>query len=289
MTTHFDETRNKRGTVGPDNRSARLSRDGLEDLASFALAQLAAGQGEIDVSMEARKALTNPTAIAMAWAMADPHSDEAEAMVAELLDAGLSVKDICLHHLTPAAQQLGQLWACDRLPFSEVTMATARMQTILRNLPAPPPMGLSGRAPGAVFASAPGETHTFGVLMAADHFRRLGWDVGVLVGVDHDTLVRKIVSDDRPLVGLSCAGHASFDALQRVVAQVQARRPDMAVVISGYVAQDEQAVAMLPECDGVIETLETAEADLEAALHWARGRQETSQLFAGAYPEASLS
>ena len=151
-------------------------------------------------------------------------------------------------------------------------MATARMQTILRNLPGSPIKGLSGRAPGALFAAVPGETHTLGVLIAADHFRRLGWDVGVLVGQDHEALCRRILADDRPMLGLSCAGGHSAPALARLIDVVQARRPELAIVISGAITTDEVAMAMLPECDGFIEALETAEADLGRALSHARQR-----------------
>ncbi|MEX3016773.1 B12-binding domain-containing protein [Gymnodinialimonas hymeniacidonis] len=280
MATRFDETGSKRGTVVTQNPEALMGRDGVSDLAALALAELASGPREAELSAEAMAALPNPHVSAMARAMANADSDEAEALVSDLLDAGLTVRELCLSYFTPAARELGRLWDCDKLPFTEVSMATARMHAILRNLPGGVAASLTGNVKEALFVATPGETHTLGVLMAADHFRRLGWDVSALVGLGHDALVRQILSDDRPVLGISCSGSLTMDTLSRLVADVQARRPNLAIVLAGAVTQDPLAMAQLPECDGIIEGLETAETDIQAALDCAKSRQQQPQISA---------
>lgn len=266
MTTPFDQTRAERRFVRNKGVGACANASGVRDLASLALSAVAKDHGESDTVSSAMPTLPSPHVAAMARLMADDKSDEAEGLVADLLNSGVSVQDLCLSHFTPAARELGRLWACDRLPFTEVTMATARMQGMLRNLPGNTTSSLPHPDRGALFAAVPGETHTLGVLMAADHFRRLNWDVSVLVGLDHTTLMHQILADDRPILGLSCAGSHSFSALTRVIDEVRDRRPDVAIIVSGAVTQEAEALARLPECDGIVDDLETAEADLKAVL-----------------------
>jgi methanogenic corrinoid protein MtbC1 len=92
------------------------------------------------------------------------------------------VEDVCLDHLAPAARCLGEWWETDRLPFTDVTMATARIQSMLRRMPTGRGHIAAFAGNGAVFCAVPGEQHTLGVMMAADLFRRNGWDVGLLLG-----------------------------------------------------------------------------------------------------------
>lgn len=267
MTTDKDRAKARHGRAKPQNPKADMRPAGISDLAFLALAELASSRADAERSDPAIASLTEPHVTAMAYAMADHSTPEAEALVSDLLDAGVTVQDLCLEHLGPAARELGRMWENDRLPFADVSMAAARMQAVLRNLPRKRTPCLSNATPGALFAATPGETHTLGVLMAADHFRRLDWDVGVLVGLDHDALCRQVLSDDRPVLGLSCAGGHSFSALSRVIDEIRARRPGLVIVVSGAVTQDPEAVAMLPECDGIIESLETAEAEMDMILH----------------------
>ena len=81
---------------------------------------------------------------------------------------------------------------------------------------------------GPFFCAVPGEQHTLGVMMAADLFRRNGWDVGLLIGVDHAEIVERLERDDRArhrpeLLGRSlgrCAG-ASDDRAAQVPGRTQ--------------------------------------------------------------------
>jgi methanogenic corrinoid protein MtbC1 len=79
--------------------------------------------------------MQSPMATALATALCDDKTDIADLMVDDLLEAGVSVEDVCLDHLAPAARCLGEWWENDRLPFTDVTMATARIQSMLRRMP----------------------------------------------------------------------------------------------------------------------------------------------------------
>ncbi|GAB5448468.1 MAG: hypothetical protein Gyms2KO_33410 [Gymnodinialimonas sp.] len=145
-------------------------------------------------------------------------------------------------------------------------MATSRIQSILRNVPAPRLAATQTSAKGALFAAVPGETHTLGVIMAADHFRRMGWDVGLLIGMEHGEMCKKIRRDDRTLLALSCAGRHSSDALHMLVEEVRRLRPDMRIVLSGNVLNDREVMEKLPDVDGVVDGLASAEQVLQGLV-----------------------
>ncbi len=184
----------------PDNRPGRPSD--LSRLAQSAMARLCAEMRAQPGRTDAHKVLGDPCVAALAYALCDQDDQAASVLVEDLLEAGLSVEEVCLDHLAPAARRLGELWDTDRLPFSEVALAGARIQAIVRRMPASRMTPSCAQGKGAVFAAVPGEQHTLGVMMAADLFRRNGWDVSLMVGQTHDELVSRISRDDRPVIGL---------------------------------------------------------------------------------------
>lgn len=238
------------------------------------MAKVVANARETQAPNTASKAMPQPHVTAMAIALAETNHALAEEMVLSLLDAGISVQELCLDHLAPAARELGLWWKQDKLAFTDVTMGAARIQSILRKIPTTcsPYLGQHGHS--AIFVAVPGETHTLGVIMAADHFRRLGWDVSLLIGMDHMELCRRIAQDSRTLVVLSCAGRHSMPALRHLVDEVRWQRPDASLIVSGLIAQDDTALAALPAFDGVVQCFGTAEMVLTVASSASTGGRE---------------
>ena len=255
----------------------------LSDLAQNALARLCADMRHKPTPAQtAHATLGDPCVAAMAYALCDPDDASFSILVSELLDAGLSVEELYLGHLAPAARRLGEMWDRDRLPFSEVTLATARIQAKMRRMPAVRIAPYCGSGKGAVFAAVPGEEHTIGVMMAADLFRRSGWDVDLLIGLSHDELVTRISRDDRPVIGLSCSGDHSYPALCRLLLALKHTRPDATVLLSGQLADDPERVANLPASVTVVSDIAAAEAEMikiEAPL--AAARQDQLQRWSG--------
>ncbi len=90
----------------------------------------------------------------------------AEDMVADLLDVGLSVQELCMDNLAPAARELGTWWKQAKLAFTDVTLATALVLAILRRIPIKRSPLLGQNCHSAMFVFVPGETHILGVIMA---------------------------------------------------------------------------------------------------------------------------
>lgn len=261
--TMDDDARMTRGDATHSDAFASaalpLTSPGLSDLAAQAMARLVQDTGDRDVSEDAKACMKSPVANALATALCDDMSDMADLMVEDLIGAGVPVEDVCLDHLAPAARCLGEWWETDRLPFTEVAMATSRIQSMLRRMPmGRMPLSTNG-SKGAVFCAVPGEQHTLGVMMAADLFRRNGWDVGLLLGLDHAEIVDRLERDDRAVIGLSCSGDHSATALERLMIALRKRRKDAKILLSGQIAQDEDALKRLPRPDAVVTTMEEAQ------------------------------
>ncbi|MBF9057991.1 hypothetical protein HKCCSP123_02230 [Rhodobacterales bacterium HKCCSP123] len=234
----------------------------LSGFAERALARLCAETRPGASTGDALSILGDPCAAAMAYALCDEDDAAASLLVDDLLEAGVPVTDLCLDHLAPAARRLGDLWDRDRLPFTEVALASARIQAILRRLPADRTPSRPQHARGAIFGAVPGEQHTLGVMMAADLFRRGGWDVSLLVGLGHDEMLQRMLRDDRPVIGLSCSGDHSYPALRRLLAAIAKARPEAEILLSGQIAQAPDRIADLPARVVPVTDMAGAEAEM---------------------------
>jgi methanogenic corrinoid protein MtbC1 len=252
-----------------------LTSRGLSELAARAMARVLHATGAGDLSEEAKACMQSPLATALATALCDDKTDIADLMVDDLLEAGVSVEDVCLDHLAPAARCLGEWWENDRLPFTDVAMATSRIQSMLRRMPADRGCPRSFAGNGAVFCAVPGEQHTLGVMMAADLFRRNCWDVSLLLGLEHSEILDRLERDDRDVIGLSCSGDHSVNELERLMIALRKRRKDARIILSGQIASDADALARLPRPDAVVTNMAEAEAcmrEFSRAMASARSR-----------------
>jgi len=219
---------------------------GISILARDAMARLCAGRRLKKPSGGSAPPMGPPDPTALARALCDKDDGLAVALVEDLLDAGLSVEEVCLDHLAPAARKLGEWWADDSLSFIEVTIGAARIQSLMRRMPGRDDTAPPAGATGAVFAAAPGEEHTLGIIMAADLLRRAGWDIGLIVDRAHDDALARLIRDDRPVIGLSCSGDRSFPALKRLMTALRESRPGARILVGGEIARDAGRLAELP-------------------------------------------
>ncbi len=121
---------------------------------------------------------------------------------------GMSVDMVYLGLLAGAARRLGERWDEDRTTSAQMTIAAGRIYAIMRGLRqafssdhylTPP----QEHAPCSL--STPGETHTLGVTMAADFFRRRGWQIDLRTGLTHQELLTEADRHTYPIIGLSAS------------------------------------------------------------------------------------
>ncbi|MEO1573683.1 MAG: cobalamin-dependent protein [Pseudomonadota bacterium] len=153
---------------------------------------------------------------------------------------GATLRDMYLDLLAPAARRLGAMWEADSVNFAEVTVGVSRLHQILLQFS---PLFCAHAAdrdgPGhtaAIFA-LPGESHTFGIFMVVEFFRRAGWTVysGTLA---NDADVRELLSThDVDVLGISVSAERHLEGLDHRINGLRqaSRKGDMKVVCGGQI------------------------------------------------------
>lgn len=200
----------------------------------------------------------------------------AAVMIAGLRAEGIDAEAIYLKHLAGAARMLGEWWEADRVSFTQVTIASSRMFSIMRGMrhlfePTNP-----AEEKTAIFASVPGEDHTMGVRMAADLFRKEGWEISLKVGMDHDALLAEIEKDPTSIVGLSISGRHSIDELSKLVVAIHICCPQVQLLVSGQDVEQTKPLLSLMGLDGIAVDVEEAKQQMTDLWDRKTARQRVS-------------
>lgn len=183
---------------------------------------------------------------ALALALVDDDPDLCLQMILDLQSEGKSVESLYLDYLAVAARRLGVLWDEDRVSFSEVSVGTARIYGLLRAIDRPGDHAGPGESPAAFFAAVPGEAHTLGIRMAADLFRRRGWEIDLVLGLEHEEILERLDVSGHALVGLSATKMKGLAPLARLLMAIRTHRPGIRVMVAGnLVAEEADLVAEL--------------------------------------------
>lgn len=244
------------------NLKARLSAGIVQDLAREVLSRVAHRQGQLGAVDMPRA--TDIDKLCRALISTSHHAGA--VLIQQIQSRGASAETIYLEYLAPAARQLGVWWENDQVNFAEVTIGSSRIYGIMRSLRPrfQPTTTLPGKT--AAFASVPGETHTLGVTMAADFFRKDGWDIDLLVGRTHDELVDLVSETKASLLGLSVSGEHAIPALSKLVIGIHVCRPEMPILISGQSIEDLHGQIALLGVDGITGSVDAALAQAEFIL-----------------------
>ena len=166
--------------------------------------------------------------------------------VQNLFPAGLRRRELCLDVLRPVADHLGALWLKDEVTFMSVRVATLRMESLLRKTAETIDPVIGKKSKQAIFASVPGDDHTFGVEMAADLQRAKGWGIQLVINASVADLLSEIVNSPAQILGLSIGSRSAMHALYTTVRTVKEGRPDMRVLVSGaLVGLDAHPIELL--------------------------------------------
>lgn len=181
---------------------------------------------------------------------------------------GMPIETLHLGYIAEAARMLGTRWENDEASVSQVIIGAGRIYGILRTLRE---LFVSVRLQRpdryrAVFASTPGEIHTLGVTMAADHLRRKGWQIDMKAGLTHDALVQAISMDDYPVIGLSASTPMMIFPLARLIVALRVTNPAAWIMVGGLIVHEEPHIQSLVDADGIVMDIQSAEAQMEAHL-----------------------
>lgn len=177
---------------------------------------------------------------------ADELLDHVDALVAR----GVSIDTLMVDLLAPAARLLGQFWEDDRCDFVDVTMGLWRLQEVVHELSARVPPERRGPAEGrrALFASMPGDQHSFGTVVLDELFARAGWRTARLCEAEVADLAERLGEEWFDLVGLtiSCDCHIATTPSVIQALRKASRNRRLCVMVGGrvFVGRGELADAV---------------------------------------------
>lgn len=174
----------------------------------------------------------------LARALMEPDAEAGIAFIDRVRERGASVETVYIAYLAGAAKTLGIWWEDDIVSFTEVTAATGHIYAVMRGLkPMFKPSVAVPAQPSAFFTAVPGETHLLGVSMAADLFRKSGWDIVLKQDLDHDEIVQYVVGAGIPFIGLSAGGEHCLAPLGRLIVALRISAPNTAIMVSGAILE----------------------------------------------------
>ena len=181
---------------------------------------------------------------------------------------GVEIDAIYLGYVAGAARRLGEMWDNDEVSFIDVTLASGKLYRIIRGLRhviAPGILNNRDEWP-AMFALVPGETHTLGIEIATDVFRREGWDVDMMVGLNHDMLIDQSDRRSYRAIVLVANSDRMVEPLTRLVLALRISHPLAHVVVAGNILDHYPNIMDLVGADAVMKDIETAVSTLRNVM-----------------------
>jgi len=163
---------------------------------------------------------------------------------------GAGFEAVLLGLFAPAARTLGEMWEEDVCDFATVTLALSQLHQLLHrfgtDFELPVVCEWNGRS--ALLVAAPGDQHTFGVMILQEFFRRAGWHVGG-GAVESDSELLSMAGADRyDVVGISVSHDMPVDKLASVIQAIRdvSPSPGVRIMVGGrfFLARPE-CVAMV--------------------------------------------
>ena len=181
---------------------------------------------------------------------------------------GVDIDVIYLGYVAGAAKRLGEMWDNDEVSFVDVTLGCSKLYRIIRSLRHVIAPGLTDDRDErpAMFALVPGETHTLGIEIATDLFRREGWDIDMLIGLDHDMLVEQSDRRSYQAIILVANSDGMIEPLTRLVLALRISHPLAQVIVAGNIIDHHPDISELVGADDVMNDIKSAIATLRSIL-----------------------
>ena len=166
------------------------------------------------------------------------------ARLDELVNNGMPLTEVFLSLMAPAARHLGHLWTLDAIDFSSVAIGLMRLQQLVHSYGdvfSTPSCRADRALRRALLVPAPGEHHTFGLVMIGDFLRRAGWQTLILPSFGRDEMIATIQSETFDVVGVSVGNDGSFDDVRGLLKHVRkaARKRELGILVGGNAINGE--------------------------------------------------
>ena len=177
--------------------------------------------------------------------------------------ARVSHEDLADTFIPAVARDLGEAWCSDQLGFAEVTIGTARLQALLRDLSKTwiADVALAPDASTVLLLVPDGAHHTLGAMVLAGQLRRLGLSVRMSLWTT-PAQVGQICEDSAfDAVFISASRGQGLESLRQIVETVKnAENRVPPVVVGGSLLETDHDVIALTGADYVANTADEAVA-----------------------------
>jgi methylmalonyl-CoA mutase cobalamin-binding subunit len=205
-----DYQTNSRGAASPDS-------DGVINFASQVVSLLA--ERNVKSSTEPRETVV----VSLIAAALKGGDDRFSALLAEMRRSRVSAAALADIYIPIAARKMGEDWLDDELSWMEVTIAVARLQSLLREIGSAWAADRAGDAgSGSVLLIIPNsEQHTLGPLVAMSQMRRFGISVCLRIAPSHEELRSLVAERAFDGVMVSVAGEEKLDTVRKLVSFIK--------------------------------------------------------------------
>ena len=198
------------------------------------------------------------------------------AFVESIRAQGAGAEAIYLDLLAPAARRLGVMWEEDACDFTEVTVGLWRLQSAMRELSPSfldqPTQRTDG--PRILLVPLPGESHTFGLSMVYEFFRRAGWNAWSGPVADSADLAAMVRAAHVDVVGFSLSCDERLETVYSEIRAVRraSRNPRLSVMVGGPPFAINPLLAAQLGADGTATDGRQAVAQAQALVEDSRAR-----------------
>lgn len=163
---------------------------------------------------------------------------ERDRVVASLLANGLTVDDLIDCHIPEAARRMGEAWCNDGMSFADVTIGTAKLQSLLRDLSrrASSHYPENTMAPQVLMVVREDDHHTLGAMVATQQLRRKGVGVHMSIARADQEVLALLASRDFDMVMISSSGSKSLETLPEFVENIRNRVDAVFPIVVGGTA-----------------------------------------------------
>ena len=156
-----------------------------------------------------------------------------EQYIAELLNLGMGVDSIVLELIPRIARKLGDQWISDSLSFTEVTIATGRLQKLINSLDHlfQETRMHAATAHTILVSAAPGSHHTLGPLILSNYFTWAGWNVLSESMPTQRYIETTVASKSLTAIALSVADYDQLDQLPMLIQSIRNKSLNPAIIV----------------------------------------------------------
>ena len=202
---------------------------------------------------------------------------EADALLSHIeaiIARGVSVDSIMVDLLAPTARLLGEYWEDDRCDFIDVTMGLWRLQEVVYEIACRAPADRMSAAGGhrVLFASMPGDQHSFGTVVIDELFRRGGWVTDRMSDAETPDLLKRVSDEWFDVVGLTISCDCHIANLGPIIVALRnvSKNSRVCIMVGGRVFSANPDLAVQVGADG---TARDAKLALKVAGGLVRDRE----------------